>query len=135
MRVRAQVWVRVQVLVQVRVQVLVQVPSGLWPRNMQIVSVGCKKCRKCRFFSLLVIVGYHLLPLFFHRYSPLSALGISNEVHELRTLVALGGSIAVGMNLLQQEGHIGSQGAHGLHTFCVELYLALACAIGNVPVL
>ena len=43
--------------VQVRVQVRVQVPSGLWPRNMQIVSAGCKKCRTCRFFYLLVIVG------------------------------------------------------------------------------
>ena len=33
------------------------------------------------------------------------------------------------MNLLEQESHVGSQGAHGLHAFGIEFHLALAAVL------
>ena len=34
--------------------------------------------------------------------------------------------MAVGMDLLKQEGHVRGQSTHGLHTLGVEFHLALA---------
>ena len=39
------------------------------------------------------------------------------------------------MNLLQQEGHVVGQSAHGLHALGVSFHLALASTVGDVPVL
>ena len=39
------------------------------------------------------------------------------------------------MDLLQQEGHIGRQCAHGLHALGIEFHLSLASTVGDVPVL
>ena len=43
--------------------------------------------------------------------------------------------MTVGMDLLKQEGHIRYQRPHGLHALGVELHLALAGSVGDVPVL
>ena len=43
--------------------------------------------------------------------------------------------MAVGMNLLKQEGHVVGQRPHGLHALGVELHLALAGSVGDIPVL
>ena len=43
--------------------------------------------------------------------------------------------MAVGVDLLKQEGHVGGESAHGLHTLGIELHLAFASSVGDVPVL
>lgn len=37
--------------------------------------------------------------------------------------------MAVGVDLLKQEGHVGGESAHGLHTLGIELHLAFASSI------
>ena len=43
--------------------------------------------------------------------------------------------MAVGMDFLKQEGHVRGEGSHSLHTLGVELHLAFAGTVGDVPVL
>ena len=62
-------------------------------------------------------------------------MGLPDKVHELGVLVTLRSRMAVGMDLLKQEGHVRGQRAHGLHTLGVELHFALAGSVGDVPVL
>ena len=40
-------------------------------------------------------------------------VSLPDKVHESRALVVLGCSIAVGMDLLKQEGHVGGHGTSG----------------------
>jgi len=58
-------------------------------------------------------------------YSALSQHLLSDEIHGLPWLALGIVGRAVGMNLLQKEGHVVGQCAHGLHTLGVELHLAL----------
>ena len=81
-------------------------------------------------------MGYDALKRKPHESNDASGLApLSDKVHELGALVALGSGMTVGMDLLKQEGHIRYQRPHGLHALGVELHLALAGSVGDVPVL
>lgn len=60
---------------------------------------------------------------------------LSDKVHEFRLLVALRCGLAAGVDFLQQPGHVVAERAHGLHALFVELRLAFAGAVGDVPAL